>query len=505
MGKNLNKQDYIQLSGELCEQVQKEGVFADSKTFVDCIPKFPKKEISEKYHLQKLNPTFNIKNFVQEYFIVPSSDNEEILEVTERKNAKDALHAIWQILEREADAEVQEESTLIPLNHPYVVPGGRFREMYYWDSYFTSLGLFQSNKIELIENMCDNYVQLLDTVGCIPNGNRIYFTTRSQPPVFILTVDLLVKKVDARYIKKYIGACEKEYRYWMRGVELLDGHTIEHKHIVDLDENEILNRYYDEADTPREEAYAADTECATGLNEVEQKQLYKNIRAGAESGWDFSSRWFKDYTSMKTIRTTEIIPVDLNCLLYKYETILSDWHDKVGLHEVSVLYAKLAEKRKSLIQKYCYDKEKQFFVDYAWKDKKQTGALSLAAAFALFAHIATPEQARIIANHLEEDFLYPGGLVTTVQETGEQWDFPNGWAPLQWITIQGLYNYGLGMLAEEIKNRWVENCVRVYNETGRFFEKYNVVNTRNYAKDGEYPTQIGFGWTNGVLLDLMGS
>jgi alpha,alpha-trehalase len=500
---DLDKKKYIQLSGELFERVQKEKLFTDSKTFVDATPKFTKEEIEKKFNLEKMNPTFDLAHFVEENFDLPKNDEGKIVDSTEHKNYRDALHTIWDTLYREGESEQKPGSTLISLDKPYIVPGGRFREMYYWDTFFTVLGLYQSNKISLIESICDNFVQLIDTLGHIPNGNRIYFASRSQPPVFALIVNMLVRKVDARYIKKYIGACEKEYRYWMEGYNMFDGKLREHKHLIDLDENEVLNRYFDNEPIPREEAYTEETAIAENLPDETKPEFYRNMRSAAESGWDFSSRWLKDGKTLTSINTSEIIPVDLNCLLYLYEQILSDWYGKLGSNDVSQLYRKLGEKRKELIQKYCYNHDKQFFCDYSWKRREHTNVLSLASVFALFAKIATPEQAQMIAHHLEEDFLYPGGLVTTLNETGQQWDFPNGWAPLQWIAIRGLQNYGLGMIAEEIKSRWTDNCIRVYNETGHFFEKYNVVHLRQQAEDGEYPTQTGFGWTNGVLLDLL--
>ena len=233
------------------------------------------------------------------------------------------------------------------------------------------------------------------------------------------------------------------------------------------------------------------------------KNVYRDIKAGAESGWDFSSRWFADGKTLSTIHTTEIIPVDLNCLLYHLEETLEKSYNYIGEQEKAKSYKKKAESRANAIQMYCLDESKGFYFDYDFVKKEQTSIYSLAGIAPLFFEISTPKIAKTVAKKIKSDFLKAGGLTTTLSNTNEQWDAPNGWAPLQWMAIKGLRNYQQTQLADEIKKRWVTLNTKVYNNTGKMVEKYNVYDLSLKAGGGEYPVQDGFGWTNGVLSKLL--
>ena len=229
--------------------------------------------------------------------------------------------------------------------------------------------------------------------------------------------------------------------------------------------------------------------------------MYRDIRSAAESGWDFSTRWFQDGKKMETIATTQFLPVDLNCLLYNLEMALSHAYKiKHDLPE-SNRFKKLAENRKQSILKYCWDTKNHFFADYDLSTASCSQQLTLAALFPLFFQLATNAQAEQVKNRLESDFLMPGGLVTTlVEDSGQQWDYPNAWAPLQWMAYKGLKNYHFDALADEIAKRWLNLNMKVYFETGKMMEKYDVVDINRPGGGGEYKTQDGFGWTNGVFL-----
>ncbi len=162
-----------------------------------------------------------------------------------------------------------------------------------------------------------------------------------------------------------------------------------------------------------------------------------------------------------------------------------------------------AHRRAAAIQKYCWNDEAQFFDDFDARAKQHTGRLTLAGVFPLYAGIATPEQAAAVAKHLEHDFLKEGGLITTLEYSSQQWDAPNGWAPLQYVSIHGLRAYGYHQLADTIKKRWVTTNVRIFEDRHKLIEKYNVVEPSGLGRGGEYPLQDGFGWTNGVLLSLL--
>jgi alpha,alpha-trehalase len=272
---------------------------------------------------------------------------------------------------------------------------------------------------------------------------------------------------------------------------------------VNLNSGEILNRYYDFDDIPREESYKADYNISLKIDENGRPEFFRNLRAAAESGWDFSSRWFADTNSLSTINTTDIIPVDLNCLLYFLENRLAFFYNLKGDNEKSSFYQRRASSRKELINKYLWNKKGKFYFDYNWKEKKSTKIISLAAIYPLYFRVAKQEYAGDVAEKIKSLLLAPGGVVTTLNKTGQQWDAPNGWPPLQWMTIKGLREYGFDSLADEIKERWLNLNKNVYMRTGKMLEKYNVENINLFGGGGEYPLQDGFGWTNGVASALI--
>lgn len=482
----------------LFRDVQLHRVFPDGKTFVDCLPKSAPEEINAKYIQQKDQPEFNLEKFVLANFDLPihhsNGYNSDL-----NKTVEENIEILWSVLTRQPDKKT---GSLIPLPYPYIVPGGRFGEIYYWDSYFTMLGLKASGKNEMLENMVKNFSYLIETVGYIPNGNRSYFIGRSQPPFYSLMIQLLADSNGKEVLPACLPQLEKEYSFWMNGADKLSETTTMLHHTVRMPGGEILNRYWDENDTARPESFREDVELSRQSGQEPQK-LYRHLRAGAESGWDYSCRWFKKTDSFASIHTTEIVPVDLNCLIVHLEqTIAEAWQLK-GNMEAAEKYQSLAEKRKEAIQKYCWNNEQGFYFDYDAEERKQKQSLTLAGVFPLFFKIATDKQAKRVALVIKEKFLRPGGVVSTLETTGQQWDAPNGWAPLQWITITGLENYGYTELANEIAKRWIQLNKDVFKRTGKLMEKYNVVDTHLEAGGGEYQGQDGFGWTNGVLLALI--
>lgn len=480
-------------SGPLFEAVQLQGVFADGKTFVDCIPRRAPAAIQADYlkARERAGITFNLREFVELNFIVPLP---AATEVCAGQPVERHIHSLWRQLRREPKSP-EAGSSLLPLVHPYIVPGGRFREIYYWDSYFTMLGLRESGEEELIQNMADNFAWLIGRYGFVPNGNRNYYLSRSQPPCFSLIVELLAEKQGDQSLSRYLSALEAERNYWM-------DKTAPTSHLVVLGDGSILNRYYDQLEIARPESFAED-ESIAAVSKQPRNILMRHIRSAAESGWDFSSRWFQDGEDISTIRTTELVPVDLNCFLYHLEATLARGHDRGGGAAGAVQFRKAAEERRLAILRHSWAEEFGFFCDYDIVKEKPTEHLSLAGVTPLFFAIATDQQAARVAEIIEKKFLAAGGLITTLRTTGQQWDAPNGWAPLQWITIKGLENYGYAKLAEEIARRWIKLNCDVYERTGKLMEKYNVVNVELEAGGGEYPSQDGFGWTNGVLLKLM--
>lgn len=481
--------------GELFEEVQMNSILEDGKTFVDCIPLFPLSKIQHKYEELKSRPDFDLKNFVSENFSMPPAIDSDYKSNPQLSVAEN-IHNLWPMLTRDAS---DEKSSLINLPNRYIVPGGRFREIYYWDSYFTMLGLKEAGRIDLIEDMISNFAFLINKIGHIPNGNRQYYISRSQPPFFALMIQLLAeaKKDESIYVQ-YQKELEKEYAFWMDGcIELKLGQAI--KRVVCMPDGTIMNRYYDSKQKPREESFAEDVHISKESS-TPAELVFTNLRAGAESGWDFSTRWFADNFSIKTIETTDIIPVDLNCLMYMLEQILAKTATIVGQGIKASEYIELSAKRRNSILTYCWNNQVHYFCDYHFVKKETLDKITAAGLFPLFVSIANQHQANAIAHSVEEFLLKPGGLVTTNTHSSQQWDAPNGWAPLQWIAFAGLRKYGINHLANEIAIRWTTLNEKVFAETGKLMEKYNVEDLNKLAGGGEYAGQDGFGWTNGVYL-----
>lgn len=494
--------------GQLFNEVQLQNILGDGKTFPDCIPKRSLEEINQDYLNQKDKANFELKKFVLNNFELPKVPATEY-KSDNTKSVAQHIHALWDVLTRSPSYSQQSQDTkggfddtggsIIPLPYPYIVPGGRFREIYYWDSYFAMLGLKVSGRTDLIQNMVDNFAHLIETVGYIPNGNRTYYLGRSQPPFFSLMVKLL-SELKQNALSHYLPHLEKEYAFWMRSENLSDKNNAQHR-VVLMPDGSVLNRYWDENATPRPESFKEDVELTHHAIQ-KPESLYRNIRAAAESGWDFSSRWFREENTFATIHTTELIPVDLNCLLYHVEVMLAEALHESGNQAESMKYIQLSIARKEAILKYCWNEEAGFFFDYDFVGQKQKQSYTLAAAFPLFFHVATHDQAKGVQRILKDKFLKPGGLTTTLLHSGQQWDAPNGWAPLQWIAYRGLLNYGMEDLANQIKTNWTNVNLKVYDNTGKMTEKYDVWNKDGDASGGEYPNQDGFGWTNGVYLAM---
>jgi len=482
--------------GELFEKIQTGEVFSDSKTFVDCTPNSDFSSILNCYMEEKDKEGFNLTDFVSKHFILPTTYSTNYVPEKDRTITQH-IEGLWDVLTRKTE---ESKNSLIPLPCPYIVPGGRFREMFYWDSYFTMLGLRISKRIDLVQDMVDNFAYLIDQYGYIPNGNRTYFLGRSQPPFFALMIQLLSEEKGENILIKYLPQLEKEHDFWMKGKHHISEHIPSVFRVTLMPDESILNHYWDESDVPRPEAYRQELALAKDLEE--KNKLYRNLRAAAESGWDFSSRWFKNKDEFVSIHATEIVPVDLNCLLWNLEKTIAKAYTITGEKEQSKKFETFADKRKVAINKYCWNEETKFYFDYDYVSRKQTPSLNLGAAFPLFFKIASKEQVAGVEQLLKERFLFDGGLITTTETTDQQWDAPNGWAPLHWIAIQGLANYGYREIAVEIAKRWLALNKKVYKNTGKMMEKYNVVDIKLIAGGGEYPTQDGFGWTNGVYLAL---
>ncbi len=282
-----------------------------------------------------------------------------------------------------------------------------------------------------------------------------------------------------------------------------------YRRIVRLRDGSVLNRYWDDRapPDPRPESFRPDYLLGQTLPEAQREAFYRNVRATAESGWDFSSRWMGDPKDLRTLETTDLIPVDLNSLLYYAERMIAAlraFRRRPGDGEVARRFLRGAADRRRALLTAAYDSATGFFYDVRWRTgERVTDRPTLAAAAPLYFGLATPEQGRAVAARLGRDFLKPGGFVTTLIASGQQWDAPNGWPPLEWLAIEGVRRSGRADLADAARDRWLALNRRTYRSTGKMTEKYDVVDLNRRAGGGEYPTQDGFGWTNGVALALL--
>ncbi len=511
-GETVTKKEYKSPDeeyGELFREVQLKSVFPDSKTFPDCIPKTASAEILKKYDEQKSKKNFDLRTFVLSNFTLPQTLSNNYAGNPEN-SAEQHINESWKVLTRQPK---DEGGTLVPLLKPYVISGGRFDEIHYWDSYFTMLGLQASGKDSLMSNTVLNLAQLIQDFGHIPSGNRSYYFSRSQPPFFASMVKLLSEmKGHEQKLVQYLPQIQREYQYWMavenggedaqKQNEARKKGDKAYRKTVFIGKDDILNRYYDEKNTPRPEAYREDIATASKSGR-KANEVYQDLRSGAESGWGFSSRWLRDGHYLTTIHTTDILPVDLNALLYNLEVTIAEIYKAKDEPEYAKSMQILANKRKAIFDKYFWNETAGFYFDYDFVAGKQTDVYSLAAVYPLFFKMATPAQAQKVAKILESKFLQAGGLTTTLGKTNQQWDAPYGFAPLQYLAIQGLRNYGFDDLANKIKQNWVANNLKIYKNTGKMVEKYNVYDLSQKSVGGEYPVQDGFAWTNGVLLKLL--
>lgn len=488
------------LLGELFQDVQLRRVYPDGMTFVDMVPANRLRKILVAYEHQRQRPDFDLHEFVKRYFKDYIEHAPQVYRTNPDHTPEQHINELWNVLTRQAYVN---KGSLMALPYPYIVPGGRFGAQWYWDSYFTMLGLAASGRYELIEGMMKNYAFMIRKHGYIATGNRTYYIGRSQPPFFSHMVKLLARKEGKAVYVRYLPYLMAEYRFWTRRASELTSTKPAYRRTVRLPDGEILSRYYDNKRTPRPESYKEDVDMALQAPDRIPSKVYVDIRAAAESGWDFSSRWFKEPDKMSTIYTTDILPIDLNCLLVHLAQTIAEICTILKQGKIAKIWQARAERRIAAINKYFWNEEKQFYFDYDFIAGTQTDCYSLAAAFPLYVGIASQKQADAVAKELEKDFLKKGGLVTTLETTGQQWDAPNGWAPLHWVVIKGLRNYGHHELANEIKKRWIATNLHLFKTQGKLVEKYDVVNPGKAGGGGEYELQDGFGWTNGVLMALL--
>nr|AEW67359.1 trehalase [Coptotermes formosanus] len=515
--------------GELLHTVQMSFIFPDSKTFVDMKMKYPRNEIWQRFR-EMMNRTDNnpspadISSFVDETFDPPGSEFEDwdpidwIPYPKFLKKIRDPvfrgwarhLHLFWKELGRQMKYEVRNDTDLysiIYVQHPVIVPGGRFREFYYWDSYWIIRGLLLSEMHNTVRGMLENFLSMVNTYGFIPNGGRIYYSRRSQPPLLIPMVKSYMDATkDIEFLRKNIDTIEEEFQYWMKNHSVV---------VVKDGKGYTLARYSAPSSGPRPESYREDYESAQVLRtEAERQNHYTQLKTAAESGRDFSTRWYITNSSHKgsltDTMTQYIIPVELNAILCWNAQLLSEFYDTLDMANKTMQYRRLADMWLEAVDDVLWHDEVGIWLDYDLINGVKRNHFYPTNLAPLWTGCFKRRDLQVgkIMKYLERSqiMMYLGGIPTSLEHSGEQWDYPNAWPPLQYIVIMALEateDIWAQNLAVEFATRWVRSNFKTFNESRVMYEKYDATFPGGHGSGGEYVNQIGFGWTNGVILELL--
>nr|XP_054297038.1 trehalase [Pongo pygmaeus] len=516
----------IYCHGELLHQVQMAKLYQDDKQFVDMPLSIAPEQVLQTFtelsrdHNHSI-PREQLQVFVHEHFQAKGQelqpwtpadwkDSPQFLQkISDAKLRAWAgqLHQLWKKLGKKMKPEVlshPERFSLIYSEHPFIVPGGRFVEFYYWDSYWVMEGLLLSEMAETVKGMLQNFLDLVKTYGHVPNGGRVYYLQRSQPPLLTLMMDCyLTHTNDTAFLQENIETLALELDFWTKN------RTVS----VSLEgKNYLLNHYYVPYGGPRPESYSKDAELADTLPEGDREALWAELKAGAESGWDFSSRWLiggPNPNSLSGIRTSKLVPVDLNAFLCQAEELMSNFYSRLGNDSQATKYRILRSQRLAALNAVLWDEETGAWFDYDLENKKKNREFYPSNLTPLWAGcFSDPGVADKALKYLEDNRIltYQYGIPTSLQKTGQQWDFPNAWAPLQDLVIRGLAKAPVRRAQEvafQLAQNWIRTNFDVYSPKSAMYEKYDVSNGGQPGGGGEYEVQEGFGWTNGVVLMLL--
>jgi alpha,alpha-trehalase len=445
----------------------------------------------------------------------------------------------------EIDVQAIRPQGLLYLPHPYVVPGGRFNEMYGWDSYFIICGLLQAGKWRLARGIVENFFYEIEHYGMVLNANRTYYLTRSQPPFLSSMIMAVYEREksaghdDRTWLEKAYPFAVRDYDFWTHGPhlagttglsryyglgngpapEVMAGNPQYYRYVAsyfllhpEASEGSLMRLVGDAAPAgiagPSFSAYLCQETKAPSRRNCElagraglTANFCKNDRSMRESGFDVSFR-FGPFGA----DTIDYAPVGLNSLLYKTEKELEEMSRLLGRQKEAREWAGRAALRRERIDKYLWNEKRGLYFDYDFVKRRQSSYVFATTFYPLWAGAASPAQARAVAANLKL-FIEPGGLVTSLRKTEAQWDYPYGWAPLQLIGEEGLRRYGHAEKADQVAYRFLGTVVENFRRDGTIREKYNVVtrSSETQVKAGYQKNVIGFGWTNGVFLALLHS
>ncbi|KAG7160209.1 Trehalase-like 1 [Homarus americanus] len=520
---------------KLLQLVSKAKIFNDSKHFVDMKLKMPPEVVENKFN-SLLNKTKDqpskddIKKFLEENF--EDGGTEFISWIPEDWKTKPKftydvydiylrnwvleVNQRWKVLGRKLSEDVYKNNSLysqIYVPNAFIVPGGRFAELYYWDSYWIIEGLLLSEMHDTAKQMIKNFLYLINEFGYIPNGSRKYYIGRSQPPFLTSMVDLYWKYTkDVTFLSECMSALEKEYSFWQKNRSIT----------ITMDDNiYTLFQYRVNSTDPRPESYYEDERLVKNMTKEERRRIFSGIKSAAESGWDFSSRWFlangKHSTNMTDINTTSIAPVCLNSLMGLNARLLSEFFHILGNESKHNLYKAYADEVNITMSRIFWSDRDGVWFDYNVEKRELIPGFYPSNLMPLWTETYGKERtpAFIIEQaiaYLDRNNIssYPGGIPTSLLKTGQQWDLPNGWAPLQYFVVMGLhkarkYNPRAEKLAFSFAREWVLNVYKSYLNTKphKMLEKYLVTEVGKSGSGGEYNTQEGFGWTNAVIMKFL--
>lgn len=511
--------------GDILHTVQFAHLHKDSKTFVDMPMRFDREYVWKHFNLMMNitngKPSKNdVAKFVEENFDEAGSEFEKfhptdwnpspafLLRIHDRR-LRDwmfQLHNTWKELGRQVRGEVflhPERFSSIYVPNPTIVPGGRFREFYYWDSYWVVKGLLLSEMRTTVRGMLENFLAMVKRYGMVPNGGRVYFSRRSQPPFLIPMTQLYIEDTnDLDFLRMNMALLEKEYNFWRKN------RTVQ---VVKNNRRYTMYRYSAQIGKPRPESYREDMELASSCRTDNEKGvLYDELASACETGWDFSSRWIPNVTgTLKDLKTRSMIPVDLNSLMVKNSRILSRFSSLLGLGDKARLYELHAEQTIEAIREVLWDETLGSWFDWDLDGQKLHREFYLSSIFPIWVGASTPAENVQFLDYFTQinATSYISGVPTSFLKTGQQWDFPNSWPPLQHIMIEALERIGSErskQLAFEQASSWMSSVFLTYlhSKPHAMFEKYNVTRVGVPGGGGEYDVQLGFGWTNGVVLSL---
>ncbi|CAD25166.3 ALPHA ALPHA TREHALASE PRECURSOR [Encephalitozoon cuniculi GB-M1] len=552
------------VSRKLLEAAFENKITKDSKYLVDKLFLKPPEEIDEMLRSMESEGKFfrseeDFWNFVGMHSIEPGSefifakDNEELeasmfsgvpeyvsrleerlLEPNPQRESegfKQSLETLvrvskelndaWKNLYvKQRDLDKGYYSTMIKVKNPFVIPGDRFKECYYWDTYWIIEGLVKSGMHKIAVGMVENFILLIEKYGFIPNGTRTYYLNRTQPPYFCMMLFTVYRHVPwteevEEIIKRGLKAAVMEYNFFMNY----------RKEEIEKDgKSYVLNVYRVSDCTPRAESYSEDRKVAENNKSKDEvyrrreEDIYSNLKAGAESGWDYSSRWLGVRGELDSIRTSKRVPADLNAIMYANELIIMKLFEVVeGKRSKNAEdFKKKSEERYRAINAVLWSDEEGVWNDYDIEKKKHTSPGFYFSNLAPMCYGISPPPDKnitvydILNAFAEEIFGHPGGMPASGSKnknSPEQWDYPNVWPPLVHIMTFFLERIGERQMALHLARSLLENIsvsTSISDVTRRgIFEKYNCERVGDSGYKGEYAPQVGFGWTNGSAIHFL--